>query len=367
MLTVMWDGNTEPDVAGYLVSVGTTATQFTQTFDVGNQTWFQFMEPDPSQSYYFTVRAYNSTGLTGPYSAVAASSPDKSLGALPLVTTGSAGSVGVNEARLNGSVNPNGSSTLAYFEYGSAPGYQLATTPTSVGSGSQFVQVPSAAVKELACGTVYHYRLVARNGAGTVAGADVNFATSACPGPIVSTGSAISIGPASATLTGTVDSRAAAAQVSFQYGFTTQYTATTSAVAVAAGLNSVAIPVSGISCGTWYHFRAVAVSSFGTGVGLDETFVTAQCIGPVITLQPKDETANNRSVTLIVQATGTALRYQWYVGAAGVTTSPIAGATNATYTTPRLTTTTKFWVRVANAAGTADSRTATVDIKSRGQ
>ena len=74
-LTVTWDANTDPDVVGYQVSIGTAANQFTQTIDVGNQTWFQYVEPDTSQSYYFSVRAYNAAGLTGPYSAVAVSVP----------------------------------------------------------------------------------------------------------------------------------------------------------------------------------------------------------------------------------------------------------------------------------------------------
>lgn len=375
-LTVTWDANTEPDVVGYQVSIGTTVNQFTQTVDVGNQTWFQYVEPDPGQSYYFAVRAYNSVGLTGPYSAVAVSSP-MSILPLPLVTTGSASSIGVSGASLNGSVNPNGSSTDVYFVYGPTVNYGGGTPSANLGSGTQFVQVPSAALTGLACGTVYHYRLTARNFAGTVAGADATFSTAACSGPIVTTGNAISISTTSATLTGAVDTRGTAAQVSFQYGPTAQYGSTTTpAMSVASGVSSVAIPVSGMSCGTSYHFRAVAVSSYGTGAGADATFATAQCpaadpvitpVAPVIALQPKDETPTNRMATLSVQAIGTSLRYQWYVGTTGVTTLPIAGATGATYLTPKLTANMSFWVRVANSAGTADSRTATVSIKYRGQ
>jgi hypothetical protein len=145
-------------------------------------------------------------------------------------------------------------------------------------------------------------------------------------------------------------------------------------MSVAAGVSSVAIPVTGMSCGNSYHFRAVAVSSYGTGAGVDKTFATAQCpipdpvpVAPVISLQPKDEAPPNRQATLSVEAIGTSLRYQWYVGTTGVTTFPIAGATGSTYQTPKLTATMSFWVRVSNSAGTADSRTATVTIKNKGQ
>src|ERR1044072_840067 len=64
-----------------------------------------------------------------------------------------------------------------------------------------------------------------------------------------------------------------------------------------------------------------------------------------------------------VVATGTApLTYQWYVGPSGTTTSPIAGATASSFTTPALSSTTSYWVRVSNASGTADSNTATSTV-----
>jgi len=49
-----------------------------------------------------------------------------------------------------------------------------------------------------------------------------------------------------------------------------------------------------------------------------------------------------------VTATGTGtLTYQWYVGVSGNTSSPVAGATNSTFTTPALTATTDYWVQVS--------------------
>lgn len=53
------------------------------------------------------------------------------------------------------------------------------------------------------------------------------------------------------------------------------------------------------------------------------------------------------------------MTYQWYIGESGTTTQPIDGATRATYTTPPLTTTTSFWVRLAHSTGATDSETAT--------
>ena len=52
--------------------------------------------------------------------------------------------------------------------------------------------------------------------------------------------------------------------------------------------------------------------------------------------------------------------YQWYSGRRGNTRLPIAGATNATFTTPAVNDESNYWVRVSNACGTADSTTVNV-------
>jgi CSLREA domain-containing protein len=88
----------------------------------------------------------------------------------------------------------------------------------------------------------------------------------------------------------------------------------------------------------------------------------------VITTQPANQTiASGQTATLSVVATGTApLSYQWHIGASGTTTSPITGATSSNYTTPALTSTTSYWVRVSNSGSSADSTTATVTVGSAG-
>src|SRR5206468_2292195 len=54
--------------------------------------------------------------------------------------------------------------------------------------------------------------------------------------------------------------------------------------------------------------------------------------------------------------------YQWYQGQSGDVSNPIVGANASQFTTPNLTQTTSYWVRVTNACGSADSRTATITI-----
>ncbi len=90
--------------------------------------------------------------------------------------------------------------------------------------------------------------------------------------------------------------------------------------------------------------------------------VTVSVCKPTITAQPQGTTANSgQTATLSVSATGAPLSYQWYIGAAGNTAQPIAGATSASYTTPPMSTTASYWVRVTGCA-TADSAAATINV-----
>jgi uncharacterized protein YkwD len=56
------------------------------------------------------------------------------------------------------------------------------------------------------------------------------------------------------------------------------------------------------------------------------------------------------------------MSYQWYAGPAGTTSSPIAGATAPVYSTPALTATTSYWIRVTNPYGAANSQAAIVTV-----
>src|SRR5439155_8138343 len=58
-VTLQWDPNPETTIAGYIVSYGTMPGQYSEVVDVGNQTWFAFAEPDPTDIYYFVVQAYD--------------------------------------------------------------------------------------------------------------------------------------------------------------------------------------------------------------------------------------------------------------------------------------------------------------------
>jgi hypothetical protein len=132
--------------------------------------------------------------------------PGMALAAKPAATTGGAANVTFSSARVNGSVDPNGSPTSYYFQYGTTRAYGTQTATTPVGSGQNPVRV-SVDLSGLAPATRYHYRIVAQGG-GTALGGDRTFTTrkqplgvslAASPNPIFAGGATALAG----TLTGT--------------------------------------------------------------------------------------------------------------------------------------------------------------------
>ncbi len=77
---------------------------------------------------------------------------------------------------LGARVNPSGLSTVAYLEWGSSVAYGRRTGEVSLGSHPERVSLTHH-LTGLSPDTRYHYRVVARNAAAQVVGADVSFTT----------------------------------------------------------------------------------------------------------------------------------------------------------------------------------------------
>jgi hypothetical protein len=95
---------------------------------------------------------------------------------VPLATTAAATGVGSSQATLRASVNPGGAITTVYFQYGLTTNYGSSSTSSNLAAGSVGVGT-SNLVSGLAAATLYHFRVVATNSAGTNAGADLFFTT----------------------------------------------------------------------------------------------------------------------------------------------------------------------------------------------
>lgn len=125
------------------------------------------------------------------------------------------------------------------------------------------------------------------------------------------------------------------------------------------GATSTSFTTPSLTANTSYWVRAT------NDLGSDDSNAATITIriAPAISGQPASvEIGSGSAATFNVAATGTSPTFQWYIGTAGVTTTPISGATSTTFTTPALTSTTTYWVRASNAAGTADSNAATATV-----
>ena len=75
-LTLTWAPNTEPDLAGYKIYIGTESYQYTTILDVGLVTSYEVSELEDSVRYYFAVSAYdywsNESALSWEVSAIPA-------------------------------------------------------------------------------------------------------------------------------------------------------------------------------------------------------------------------------------------------------------------------------------------------------
>ena len=87
---------------------------------------------------------------------------------VPPVNSLAASGVTSSGANLNGSVNPGGTDTTVYFQYGTSTAYSSQSSPSDIGSGTSPVSF-YANLGGLSSGTTYHYRLVTvANGVTTV-------------------------------------------------------------------------------------------------------------------------------------------------------------------------------------------------------
>ncbi len=193
----------------------------------------------------------------------------------PKATTKPAADLGPESATLKAAVNPRGSSTSYYFEYGEDAEYgsKAPASPEAIGAGGQAVPVEQA-IEGLQENATYHYRVVAESQAGTSTGEDETF--KATEAPIAITEEAESVEGEEAVLTGSVNPNGKATEYYFEYGTSTEYG--TTIAPDEAGDGSTAIEavesIGDLEPETTYHYRIAATSSTGTDYGADKTLTT---------------------------------------------------------------------------------------------
>ena len=168
--------------------------------------------------YHFRLVATNTINTTN-----GLDSSLNTTNGVPAATTSPATNITATGSTLNSSVNPNGLTTLVYFEYGLTTAYGSSTAISSIGSSAGNVPV-STSLSSLNANTPYHFRVVAVNSSGITLGADSSFTT-----PVIklATLAATATTSTSATLNGTVNPGGQATSIYFQYGPTNAYGSTT--------------------------------------------------------------------------------------------------------------------------------------------
>jgi chitinase len=120
-VTLAWDANTEPDLAGYKVHYGTVSGSYTTSLDVHKVTTSSIGTLTAGQTYYFAVTAYNSSNKESGYSNQVSYSIPAPNGApaTPATPTGASSAlVGASIAFSTSATDPNKDSLQYRYDWG---------------------------------------------------------------------------------------------------------------------------------------------------------------------------------------------------------------------------------------------------------
>jgi hypothetical protein len=136
----------------------------------------------PASTYHFRVVARNAVGEEAigadhTFTTLRVPTPPETA---PVISTGPANAITPNSAVLTGIVFPENTRTMYLFELGTSTAYGTQILGGEAGREGGLVPV-SVTAGGLEPGTVYHYRLLAVNAAGTSVGPDRTFTTTTFP------------------------------------------------------------------------------------------------------------------------------------------------------------------------------------------
>jgi hypothetical protein len=135
----------------------------------------------PATEYHFQLVAFNNVGV-GYGGDLAVTTPYSSA----FVVTQPATGVTNTSATLNATINPEGSPTEVYFQWGTTSNYGNATTPINLTTNLTNTLAVSSTISNLQSGTTYYYQAVSYNSGGMSEGSGLIFNTPYVPPPIIS-------------------------------------------------------------------------------------------------------------------------------------------------------------------------------------
>ncbi len=205
--------------------------------------------------------------------------PDKSFytdpPTIPSIEASGSSSVKSESATLESEVNPHFGATVVRFEYGPSTEYGFKSPPSeSIGQDGTDHRA-SSLITGLQPGVTYHFRVLAINFAGVVAGPDQTFNTTDIPA--IEATNATTTSQTTATLSGEVKPGFSPTTLHFEYGDSSSYGQSTPETASIGSDNSAHAAkafIIGLGPATTYHYRIVASNEVGSVDGPDQTFTT---------------------------------------------------------------------------------------------
>ncbi len=234
----------------------------------------------PNTTYFFRVVGKNSSG-TSPGTILSFTTLGTQNSA-PTVTTLPPLSVGDNAATVTGKINPHGSETMFWFQYGIDRTMGQTITQQSAGAGTTLTDV-SGSISNLQSNALYYYRLIASNAFGTTFGTILTLLTTSTnnpgpnnPGPTILSDATTGVSQTGAILHGHGNPNSSATTIAFEFGTTQGLGTTLGGQSIGSGASDVNFSFTVISLqpGTTYFFRANGSNVNGSDVGETLSFTT---------------------------------------------------------------------------------------------
>ncbi|MBL8923833.1 MAG: hypothetical protein JNJ54_33565 [Myxococcaceae bacterium] len=299
-------GTRAPSTGGVAVPAAATNQAVTQTIaglQGGTRYWFCAAATNVVGTSFGAVQSFTTPGA-------------------PVVVTSSAQNTDTPMPRLNGTVNPTGAATTAWFRLGTTdPGAcndtfgrrAPASGGTSVPPGTAQVSF-SELVTGLDPGATYFFCAIAENAHGKVFGQVLQFNAYAPP-PVVTTTAATDLAGSSVTLNGSANPNGTAATGWFRYDATRPTSCDDSfgtrvpamdGLPLGAGRTprAMTLSVQGLRANTKYFFCAIASNMGGAAFGQVEEFQTPQAPPTARTISIEPQADGSVVFTGAVNANG---------------------------------------------------------------
>ncbi len=170
-VTLAWDPNTEPDLAGYKLYYGTSSRSYQLGGDLGNRTSYTLAGLLEGQIYYFAATAYNSSLNESGFSNEVSTTIDTTP---PVISLVSAFNISASQATITWATNKASDSQV---DYGPTTVYG-----SSMPLNSSLLTAHAVTLAGLLATTTYHYRVKSRDAAGNLAtSGDFTLTTLAAP------------------------------------------------------------------------------------------------------------------------------------------------------------------------------------------